>query len=98
VTKRKSDIRPKTRAPEFVDRETGAGELCISPETWDKWVEDGALPPPEPGFPDTSPRWEWDRVKKKLRGIVDLTAPDKVQEAAERLRHGAKASGKRRAA
>jgi hypothetical protein len=42
--------------PEFVDRATGAGELCISPETWDKWVKEGILPQPDLGFPESSPR------------------------------------------
>jgi integrase len=29
------------RTPSYVNRETGAAELLISPDTWDQWVKDG---------------------------------------------------------
>jgi hypothetical protein len=38
VTTRKRNLVPRgDRPPAFVDRETGAAELRISPETWDRW-------------------------------------------------------------
>jgi len=93
VTIRKHDLRPRDRVPEFVDRATGAGELCISPETWDKWVKDGILPQPDLGFPESSPRWYWEDVRNKLRGVGN-TSGSAIIAAAERLRsHGTKARG-----
>jgi hypothetical protein len=77
MTKRKDHISLRgERTPQFVDRETGAAELCISPETWDRWVADGRIPPCEPGFPEGSPRWKWDRVERKLLGetVNDIDA------------------------
>jgi hypothetical protein len=93
VTIRKHDLRPRDRVPEFVDRATGAGELCISPETWDKWVKDGILPQPDLGFPESSPRWCWEDVRNKLRGVGNASG-SAIIAAAERLRsHGTKARG-----
>jgi hypothetical protein len=68
VTGRKDDLRLPPRTPAFVDREVGAAELRISPETWDKWVKQGILPAPAPGFPAGSPRWRWADVDRKLVG------------------------------
>jgi hypothetical protein len=59
------------RTPAYVDRETGAAELRISPETWDQWVKAGILPGPAPGFPISTPRWRWADVDGKLAGRVD---------------------------
>lgn len=88
VTIRKHDLRPRDRVPEFVDRATGAGELCISPETWDKWVKDGILPQPDLGFPESSPRWYWEDVRNKLRRVGNASR-SAIIAAAERLRiHG----------
>jgi hypothetical protein len=68
MTARKATIPLPSRTPAYVDRETGAAELRISPETWDKWVENGTLPPPAPGFPLSTPRWRWADVDRKLAG------------------------------
>ena len=38
------------RTPAYVNRETGAGELLISPDTWDEWVKEGRLPAPYEAF------------------------------------------------
>jgi hypothetical protein len=67
MTARKSDLK-LSRTPRFVSRETGASELEISPETWDRWVEEGRLPSAATGFPSTTPRWRWDDVDRKLAG------------------------------
>jgi hypothetical protein len=43
-------LRRGDRPPAFVDRENGAAELRISPETWDRWEADGTLPASAPGL------------------------------------------------
>jgi hypothetical protein len=68
MTTRKSDLMLPSRTPAFVSREVGAAELGISPETWDRWVCDGILPSPAPGFPTSTPRWRWLDVDRKLSG------------------------------
>jgi hypothetical protein len=52
------------RPPAYVSRETGAAELCISPETWDRWVKEGILPPAAAGGNTNLPRWQGNRVKE----------------------------------
>ncbi len=77
MTVRKSDnVLRGDRTPGYVDRETGAAEVCISPETWDQWVKEGRLPPPAPGFPANAPRWRWEDVDRKLTGarVRDIDA------------------------
>lgn len=72
MTTRECDIAPRDdRPPSYVDRETGAAELRISPETWDKWVAAGTLPAASPNFPQSSPRWRWADVDNKLSGKTD---------------------------
>ena len=44
MTIRKDQIK-LNRTPRYVSRETGAAELEISPETWDRYVKCGRLPP-----------------------------------------------------
>jgi hypothetical protein len=56
------------RTPAYVNRETGAAELLISPDTWDQWVRDGHLPRPCDSFPAGTPRWRWEDVDRKLSG------------------------------
>ncbi|MDH2400445.1 hypothetical protein QCM77_10920 [Bradyrhizobium sp. SSUT18] len=64
------------RTPAYVNRETGAAELQISPDTWDQWVKDGCLPGPCDALPAGSPRWRWEDVDRKLSGrtVVGLDA------------------------
>jgi hypothetical protein len=69
MTARKSDnVLRGDRTPAYVDRETGAGELRISPDTWDQWVKEGRLPSPCDAFPLGTPRWRWEDVDRKLSG------------------------------
>lgn len=67
MTTRKDDIK-LSRTPRFVSRETGSAELEISPETWDRWVADGRLPPAAPGFPPSCPRWRWEDIENRMAG------------------------------
>jgi hypothetical protein len=77
MSKKKSDLVPRgDRPPAYVDRETGAAELRISPETWDKWVAEGRLPAAAPGFPETTPRWRWEDVDRKLAGRAEKAPVD----------------------
>ena len=68
MTTRKLNLLLPARTPAFVSREVGAAELGISPQTWDRWVTDGILPPVAPGFPVSTPRWRWLDVDRKLAG------------------------------
>jgi hypothetical protein len=87
MTARKDSLRLPVRTPAYVDRETGAAELVISPATWDQWVADGRLPAPAPGFPANAPRWRWADVDRRMSGKVDSDA-DAFVAAAGKLRHG----------
>ena len=88
MTARKDSLSLPSRTPAYVDRETGAAELRISSETWDKWVKNGTLPKAAPGFPASTPRWRWVDVDRKLSGRPATSDADRFVEAAGRL-HGA---------
>ena len=75
MTIRKADLPLPTRTPAYVDREIGAAELRISPETWDTWVEKKILPEPSPGFPASDPRWRWEDVKAAIENR-NLNSPE----------------------
>jgi hypothetical protein len=78
-----------------VSREIGAAELWISPETWDRWVRDGVLPPAAPGFPASTPRWRWRDVDHKLAGKrAEVTALDQYLAGIEKIRGSKKDSGR----
>ena len=69
MTVRKTDnLLRGDRTPAYVNRETGAAELQISPATWDSWVKEGFLPAPCDAFPEDTPRWRWEDVDRKLSG------------------------------
>jgi hypothetical protein len=77
MTVRKTDnLLRGDRTPAYVDRETGAAELLISPDTWDQWVKEGRLPPPCDTFPSSTPRWRWEDVDRKLSGQKAASAAD----------------------
>jgi endonuclease YncB( thermonuclease family) len=84
MTTRKENLRLPPRTPAYVDRETGAAEFCVSPETWDRWDREGRLPSPAPGFPPSTRRWRWADVDRKISGKPDN---DAEQEADERVPH-----------
>ena len=68
TTRKTNNLLRGDRTPAYVDRETGAAELLISPDTWDHWVKEGRLPPPYDSFPASTPRWRWEDVDLKLAG------------------------------
>jgi hypothetical protein len=63
-------VRPAERmgTPVFVDRETGAAELCVSTETWDAMVLTGELPPATVHLRTRLPRWRWSDVERWVGG------------------------------
>lgn len=95
MTARKQNLHLPTRTPAYVDRETGAAELCISPETWDRWVDEGRLPASAPGFPATTPRWRWADVEFRMSG-KSQNDTDAFIAAAGNLRNGTQ-KGRQRA-
>ena len=95
MTARKENLLLPARTPAYVDRETGAAELRISPQTWDQWVKEGRLPSPSPGFPPSAPRWRWADVDRKMSGKFENDA-DAFVASADKLRNGSE-KGRRRA-
>lgn len=92
MTTRKADLRLPSRTPVYVTREIGAAELVISPETWDRWVESGVLPPPVKKIPDGTVRWRWSDVERKLSDEdTEPAANDPFMDGARRMKHGATA-------
>jgi hypothetical protein len=93
MTVSKADNRLRgDRTPSYVDRETGAGELLISPDTWDHWVKEGRLPPPCDTFPAGIPRWRWEDVDRRLVGNTSATINQAVLGATN---FGKKKGGRR---
>lgn len=70
------------RTPAYVDRLTGAAELSIPANTWDRWVAEGILPKPCNAFPNGTPRWRWEDVDRKLSGKAkeDIDSEDTITE------------------
>lgn len=96
MTVRKSEnLLRGDRTPAYVDRETGAAELQISPDTWDQWVKEGRLPPACDRFPVGTPRWRWQDVDRKLSG---RTASDTTDAAVRGALNFGKKNGSRRTA
>ena len=62
--------------------------MSISPETWDRWVEDGILPSPAPGLPSSTPRWFWPDVEQKVRKEPDMIKIDPFMVGVEELKNG----------
>lgn len=95
MTARKStNLLHGDRTPAYVGRETGAAELQISPDTWDKWVKEGVLPPPCGTLPEGTPRWRWEDVDRKISGKVASNGIDAAMAGALNL---GKTKGRRRA-
>jgi hypothetical protein len=97
MSRHKHDLPLSSRVRSYVSRESGAAELEISIDTWDRWVEEGRIPPPAPGFPDSTPRWRWADVDRKMSGKGPSDA-DEFVATAGKLRHGSEKARKRAAA
>ena len=76
-------VRPaeRMRPPVFVDRETGAAELCVSMETWDAMVLTGELPPATVHLRTRLPRWRWSDIEAWLSGDRRPAAGDEAERA-----------------
>lgn len=100
MTRRKSDLQLPSRTPAYVSREVGAAELGISPETWDRWVQEEILPPYCRGFPASTPRWKWSDVELWLQGTRHLEpdVADPFMVGAHRMKNGPTQNKKSRAA
>jgi hypothetical protein len=95
MTPRKSNLPLPVRTPAFVSRELGAAELAVSPETWDRWVREGILPPPAPGFPASTPRWRWADIDLRLAGkSTELAALEPYLAGIGKIRGPKKESGR----
>lgn len=68
MTRGKLHPAERVRPPTFVDRETGASELCVSAETWDAMVLTGELPPATLHIRTRLPRWRWADIDAWLAG------------------------------
>ena len=54
------------RVPEYVTRQRAAAELCMSDDTFDKYVREGLLPSPKRR--GKLIRWKWSEIVSVLDG------------------------------
>ena len=54
------------RVPEYVTRQRAAAELCMSDDTFDKYVREGVLPSPKRRGKLT--RWKWAEIIASMDG------------------------------
>jgi len=82
------------RVPEYVTRRRAAAELCMSDDTFDKYVREGILPSPKRRGGLT--RWKWCEIIAALDGgctsVVELR-----QDSFEKGIRNAKAPSRRAA-
>lgn len=95
MTSPKDHLKLPPRPPSYVCRETGAAELEVSPDTWDRFEADGRLPARAPGFPESTPRWRWADVDAKLSGKTE-TALDPYMTGASNMKNGPQAHARRK--
>ena len=72
------------RVPEYVTRQRAATELCMSDDTFDKYVREGILPSPKRRGKLT--RWKWSEIVAVLDGgatAVVAIARDAFEQGAE---------------
>ena len=75
------------RVPEYVTRQRAAAELCMSDDTFDKYVRAGVLPSPKRR--GTLMRWKWSEVVSVLDGggaSVVTMARDAFEQGADRAK------------
>jgi predicted DNA-binding transcriptional regulator AlpA len=75
------------RVPEYVTRQRAAMELCMSDDTFDKYVREGVLPSPKRRGKLT--RWKWSEIVAVLDGrhaSVVCLAEDAFEMGIERAK------------
>ena len=75
------------RVPEYVTRQRAAAELCMSDDTFDKYVREGILPSPKRRGKLT--RWKWLEIVSVLDGgaaSVVTIAQDAFEQGADRAK------------
>ncbi len=95
MTTPKDQLKLAPRPPSYVCRETGAAELEISPDTWDRYEAEGRLPAPAPGFPESTKRWRWADVDAKLSGKTEATS-DPYMIGASNIKNGPQTHARRK--
>lgn len=75
------------RVPEYVTRQRAAAELCMSEDTFDKYVREGILPSPKRRGKFT--RWKWSEIVSVLDGgaaSVVTSEQDAFEKGADRAK------------
>ena len=75
------------RVPEYVTRQRAATELCMSDDTFDKYVREGILPSPKRRGKLT--RWKWVEIVSVLDGgavSVVRIEQDAFEQGADRAK------------
>jgi len=98
TVRKKENLLRGDRTPAYVNRETGAAELQISPATWDQWVKDGRLPAACDHFPSGTPRWRWADVDRRLSGHTGDAPADDGDAYIRGVANFGKKKGRRREA
>ena len=75
------------RVPEYVSRQRAAVELCMSDDTFDKYVRAGVLPSPKRRGGLT--RWKWSEIEAAIDGgpaFATTVAQDAFEEGIARVK------------
>ena len=75
------------RVPEYVTRQRAAAELCMSDDTFDRYVREGVLPSPKRR--GKLMRWKWSEIVSVLDGeaaSVVAMARDDFEQGADRAK------------
>jgi predicted DNA-binding transcriptional regulator AlpA len=80
------------RVPEYVTRQRAAAELCMSDDTFDKYVREGVLPSPKRR--GTLTRWKWSDIVAAIDG-GSVSMMEVAEDSFEKgIRHAKEASGR----
>jgi predicted DNA-binding transcriptional regulator AlpA len=75
------------RVPEYITRQRAAAELCMSDDTFDKYVRGGVLPSPKRRGKLT--RWKWSEIVAAIDGGPDFATTvtqDAFEEGIDRVK------------
>jgi predicted DNA-binding transcriptional regulator AlpA len=78
--------------PPWQDMTTLCAHICVSPNTVDKWVSTGLLPPPRKRGGKLM--WKWDEVDRYLSDGKSGMGPE---SDAERIKNGTRRAAENRA-